>query len=1477
VLLNVKIILIVCRKIPKSLRCSGLFKRDNYLKVLSILLLITVLTTSCGSNYEEAAVNSGLFAGNKPVEDSFTLIPPTEKTYLDSEAIDIKLEHPYNVTVTGWPRLSVDIGGSSVFFNYVSGSGSKILTFRYTVKTGDLDLDGIAQGATIDLNGGTLTFNVGTTTQNTTTDVPNDSMSGVLVDAVAPTVAITPLSILPNVYMNGQVMSVIAIFSEFVEVTGTPQVELNLEGRTVYADYISGDGTDTLIFRYTITETDVDLNGADIVSFNLNGGTIKDSPGNVANLSLATPVNAVGAVVNGDTPYVADYVLPADVTYSPGEQIEFSLVFSEIVDVDGGVPSVDIDIEGVTKTANYISGTGTDTLTFGYTAITGDVDLNGIEIQNSIALNGSTILDGGLTPALLTIAPPSTPNVLIDGTLPQVATITPPTNNTYTLGQELYFTFEYNVNVDVTGIPRVQLLLNSHNPTPVYADYSSGAGTDTLIFRYVVQNTEEDLDGITISSPIDLNGGTIIGYNGITSDHIILTQVAATDTSSIFVDAKQPEIIAVTPPADQNYTTGQDVDFTVQFTEPVDVTGLPRLALDVGGSTLYAAYSSGSGTTDLIFRYTVGGGDLDENGIAFNATSIDLNSGTILDAVSLAAVLDFTAIAPDISGININYDPPVILSITPPLDQWYYKSDVLGFAVHTNVAIEIAVGTPRIELDIGGQQVFANYVSGTGTTTLYFAVTLPAGLEDHDGIGMVSPIDDNGATLKDSIGNDLDLTYTAPNTSGVLVDTLVPYIISITKPMANTYILNDNVDFVLNYNEAVNVSGTPRIVIDVGGTARYADYASGTGTSALTFTYVVPAPDEDTNGITFIGSTLDMNGGTIQDGSSNDTNINLDAFTALPSLLLVYVDAVIPTITSITPPIDTTYIVGQDLDFTINFDDNVTITNTPRIAITLGSGTVYADYQSGDGTSSLVFRYRVALNDEDTDGIVLVSPLDLPGGALIQDANGNDADVTHIPPLTPTTTGILVDGVRPTITNVTIAANSYGDTDQIDVAVTYDDNVDIVGGTPEIAFVFDTEVGDPRATYASGTGSTTLTFSYTVATGNEDTDGVDLPASISLLGATIKDTNGNDAYLTLSTTNFPAVLVDAIIPTVAILTPADASYINIASDSASFIVNGTCDVAGQTVVIKVDGSTAASPSGLLCDGASFAGTIDTTGIAEGAKAFIAELTDPGGNTGTSGINTVTRDVTVPTISSVTTTQTLNVNTGETIDMTVNFSETVTVTSGTTVSLEIGDGGGKVTYNVACNAVTATNTGCSYTTIAADYDDTGVAIKSPYVLNAGTVTDAAGNALSALTFTTPSTATLTVNAAAPAFQWEDEASNIVTYFNLTLGAADPFPAPADAIKFPNSMSETFTITNIGSQPTTKNFAVAIPAGCVLFSIGTDNCSGNIITPSNTCTVQLTYSAGNNLNATHSCTVTVDDSGYAANPGYPIIVDGTSYSP
>jgi Flp pilus assembly pilin Flp len=110
------------------------------------------------------------------------------------------------------------------------------------------------------------------------------------------------------------------------------------------------------------------------------------------------------------------------------------------------------------------------------------------------------------------------------------------------------------------------------------------------------------------------------------------------------------------------------------------------------------------------------------------------------------------------------------------------------------------------------------------------------------------------------------------------------------------------------------------------------------------------------------------------------------------------VDSVGPALSSVTPPADGAYEGGESLDFTVSFDEAVLVAGgVPRLALTVGSATVYADYVSGSGGTDLSFSYTIPGSDADSDGIDLAGAID-PNGASLKDAAGNDAGLSFTPP-----------------------------------------------------------------------------------------------------------------------------------------------------------------------------------------------------------------------------------------------------------------------------------------------------------------------------------------------------------------------------------------------------------------------------------------------------------------------------------------------
>jgi hypothetical protein len=140
----------------------------------------------------------------------------------------------------------------------------------------------------------------------------------------------------------------------------------------------------------------------------------------------------------------------------------------------------------------------------------------------------------------------------------------------------------------------------------------------------------------------------------------------------------------------------------------------------------------------------------------------------------------------------------------------------------------------------------------------------------------------------------------------------------------------------------------------------------------------------------------------------------------------ITIDRTAPTISAaLTGPSNATFIPGQSLTFTASFSETVTVTGTPRLALTIGSTTRYANYASGSNSRTLTFTYVVqtSSSDIDTDGIAVSTTLDLNGGAIADLATNALSSLTFS---APTLTSVLVaqTPAAPTITSITTSSGT---------------------------------------------------------------------------------------------------------------------------------------------------------------------------------------------------------------------------------------------------------------------------------------------------------------------------------------------------------------------------------------------------------------------------------------------------------------------
>jgi surface-anchored protein len=199
------------------------------------------------------------------------------------------------------------------------------------------------------------------------------------------------------------------------------------------------------------------------------------------------------------------------------------------------------------------------------------------------------------------------------------------------------------------------------------------------------------------------------------------------------------------PPQSLRYVSGDQISMSVYFGFPVTVTGTPRIALQLGASTVYANYVSGSGTATLRFRYTVASTDLDLDGVQLVSNLIDLNGGTITNPIGGAGVLEFPNMT--FNGVTVNGRGPLVQGITR-LDptrstnagtvrfQLQFAEPVTGVDVSDfNVVMNAGdlAGASVLSVTGSGAVYDVTVGTGTGSGTLGLGVKESAGIFDLSG------------------------------------------------------------------------------------------------------------------------------------------------------------------------------------------------------------------------------------------------------------------------------------------------------------------------------------------------------------------------------------------------------------------------------------------------------------------------------------------------------------------------------------------------------------------------------------------------------------------------------------------------------------------------------------------------------------------------------------------------------------------------
>ncbi|MCY4012691.1 MAG: autotransporter outer membrane beta-barrel domain-containing protein [Gammaproteobacteria bacterium] len=918
---------------------------------------------------------------------------PGGNAYRAGETVEVEVEFTDVVRVDGQPVIVLDFGGANDHdAAYASGSRTDTLLFRYTVQPGDVAAEGIGFGPNA-LRGGTIANAAGVPAGRAHSALPANNAHRV--DARAAEITEVALGDSHDGYRAGQTVRLTVTFDEHAFVTGTPVVALAVGAATRHAVYEDGSGTEELTFGYVVRPDDIDEDGISVPANGLTGGEITDEAGNPVDRRFrALPADPGHRVLgDSDTPVVASIEVvgpPSGDTFILDDRIEVRVVFSEAV-VVAGSPAIDLEIGATIRPAAYVLGSRTDTLVFRYRTVAGDEDDDGISIPAD-ALPAGAITDVAGNPADLGLGAVRTRfRFNVDAVVPVIedVTIVPPeSGGAFVLGDQIDVRVVFSEAVTVDGQPTVELRIGAETRR---AQFATGSGTHTLVFRYQVAVGDEDEDGVSIDANA-LSGGAIADVPGNPARRAFDAVPADDGFRVVVVPGVDSVEIVSDAGSDSTYVPGDVVEVQVTFSGPVHVTGEPVLTLSIGANSRLAAFASGSGTTALLFSYAVVEGDHDEDGISVPANG--LTGGEITDEAGNLVDRDFRALPADPGHKVEDSTPAVVASIEvvgPASGDTFILDDRIEVRVVFSEAV-VVLGSPTIDLEIGATVRTAAYVLGSRTDTLVFHYRVVAGDEDDDGVSIPADALPAGS-ITDVAGNPADLALGAVRTRFRFnVDGVVPVIddVTIVPPESGgTFVLGDQIEVLVVFTEAVTATGEPVVELTIGAEARRAQFAGGAGTDTLAFRYRVAAGDEDEDGVSIESDTL--TGGTIADVPGN---LARRTFDAVPADDRFKVDAVVPGVDSVEivsdAGSDLTYIPGDVVEVQATFTDAVHVTGEPVLTLSIGANSRPAAFASGSGTSDLLFSYTVVEGDYDEDGISIAA--NAISGGMIDDDSGNPVD-----------------------------------------------------------------------------------------------------------------------------------------------------------------------------------------------------------------------------------------------------------------------------------------------------------------------------------------------------------------------------------------------------------------------------------------------------------------------------------------------------
>ncbi|NQU27088.1 MAG: hypothetical protein HQ528_02235, partial [Candidatus Marinimicrobia bacterium] len=1003
------------------------------------------------------------------------------------------------------------------------------------------------------------------------------------IDTQGPTLSAIKENISNDSYYSGMYIST----PQFIYSVGSESIVSGVMTWTRTAGSGSAVLTDTVFFAANgsanTTKTyneDPGLTSGDVYTIELS---VSDNHSNSNRYSYTN------VTYDTDNPTVEN-VYSVDGNYIEDDEIIIYIQFSEDV-LRSGTPTLSLEVpalSGYTVDHNNI-GYGTNTLQFSYVVQDGHAS-DDLQYENTASLTaGDYIRDRAGNDAVLALPGLATANSLAGNNDISIDALDPGT-----------FTVQSVIATGGTGVADYWNGTNTgvNVTVPIADDNSLDGGTVQLQARTADVETFQDLGPLTtiaavnttkifsasasgtgdtdIDDLINYNDGDLLEFQAIITDNAGNSRTGTPSVTKLTVDTQSPTVTNVTSnDIEMTYAIGDAIDIIVNFNSAVDVVttgGTPQLTLETGDITdAVVNYSSGTGTSVLVFIYIVGT-DEESDDLNYASTGALVNNGgTLRDAAGNDAVLTLPATG---SGSSLGGGKNYVVDGVPPANFPVGTASVNGTVERsgywngTSTSIDIIIPIANDNsLKTGTAQLKGKISSNPGYSSFGSPVTITAGHLTAGSLTISTTADDfendildfdDGETvtitavLTDSTGN--SKTGTASGTT-IIVDQDLPANFTVGS------VLTTGTPIVANYWNSHNTGVTVTIFIandaTLNGGTIFIKANAGSGFETVGDTIAVNAINtnksvtlsrtqiEDINGYTEGGNISFRALLTDVAGNSRESSI---------SGTTLAIDETAPTVSGVTSDDEDSnpFKIDDVIDLDVVFNEPVNVVTTggpPQLTVNTNA---VVNYTSGDDTTTLTFQYEVG-EGEESDDLDYTSTAALTlNGATIRDGAGNNAVLTL-----PTVglagslgfnKAIVIDGVLPSdftvgsvLTNGGVIVAGYWNASNTAIRIRVpleisDSSLDDgriqleaeADGSFEDLGALTTINGD---SVAVGFQTITVQATEAIVTGFEDLFGFDINDEITIR-AVITDEAGNSKTGTASGTT---IIVDQTAPTALIV------------------------------------------------------------------------------------------------------------------------------------------------------------------------------------------------------------------------------------------------------------------------------------------------------------------------------------------------------